>query len=174
MYSPPALRTPKGSIVLQTLVGESIDNFQDLSPVGSVQLGQQRFWLAQFGKQVVPRTSPDPFYNCHGLVFASRRTAILDDSEVACILYQDRYREVDNIKEVLAGDIVVYLDLDSSKIVHSGLVVRYEKNEDACPTIVSKWGYLGEFVHPVLLCPKFGAEKLEAKYYRINRNEHAT
>ena len=37
------------------------------------------------------RTGPDPTYNCHGLTFASRRTAIHDPSVVDFILKEDNY-----------------------------------------------------------------------------------
>ena len=43
-------------------------------------------------------------YNCHGLVFASRRTCILESSLVELILREDGYRRI-NEGDAIVGDL---------------------------------------------------------------------
>jgi hypothetical protein len=98
---------------------------------------------------------PTGKFNCHGLTFASRRTAI-DGSVVEKILREDEYREV-QLQDVKTGDIVVYRN--GADVPHSGLVVR------GFPDIwiLSKWGAAHEVVHGVDDCDYVGHKT----FYRI-------
>jgi len=50
---------------------------------------------------------PTKSYNCHGMTFATRRTAIEYAEEINKILDEDDYEEV-AAKEVIVGDIALY------------------------------------------------------------------
>ena len=69
------------------------------------------------------RNNPSPIYNCHGLAFASRRTTIWNIQEVWKIVKEDNYIEIKDIKDVLPGDLILYID-DDGDIEHSGIVVE--------------------------------------------------
>ncbi len=62
----------------------------------------------QFAR-VIHRTRSSRKYNCHGLVFASRRTQIWDSAEVSKILADDSYVRIP-LSEVLVGDVALYVD----------------------------------------------------------------
>ena len=66
-------------------------------------------------------SGPSPLYNCHGLVFASRRTCILDPSLILKILEDDGFMEV-GADSLLPGDVILYHA--NGEILHSGVVVK--------------------------------------------------
>ena len=111
-------------------------------------------------RRATRRSAPSGFYNCHGLVFASRRTRIFPE-DIHRILKEDGYRQV-NEQDVLAGDVVLYVNSDGD-IEHSGIVIR--KPELRIPWVVSKWGEGEEFVHPALDCPY--NRGITLWYYRV-------
>ena len=82
-------------------------------------------------------------YNCHGLVFASHRTQV-DDNSIQMILDDDSYEEV-KIAEVLPGDVIVYLNSDGD-ITHSGIVVE-KIDAPLFIRVCSKWGKGPEILH---------------------------
>src|SRR5439155_16518618 len=93
--------------------------------------------LPKMHPNAILRTNPCALYNCHGLVFASRRTKIIATNQIKAILEDDRYEEVE-MRDVKPGDIVIY----SSEIGdanHSGVVVEY-RPAYAAPIICSTWG----------------------------------
>jgi hypothetical protein len=111
--------------------------------------------------QAIHRTGPSRRYNCHGLVFASRRTAIIDSAVLATMLREDDYQEIP-LAEVMPGDVAIYWD--DGDMQHSGLVVEVSKNPTV-PRILSKWAHLQEAVHWVHQAPpEYGAD---IHYYRI-------
>jgi hypothetical protein len=115
-----------------------------------------------------PRTLLNPFYNCHGLVFASRRGWIRP-GDIRGILRDDGYETV-TVGPVLPGDIVTYSDLATDEVTHSGIVVRVENgSENTLPRIeiVSKWGHCSEYVHAVNLCPDFNSS-VRLHYWRVS------
>ncbi len=65
-------------------------------------------------------------YNCYGLVFASRRTNILDGTEVDKILADDGYTLVTEEKDLCEGDIAIYRR--NSSITHSAIIVKIVKD----------------------------------------------
>jgi hypothetical protein len=85
--------------------------------------------------------------NCIGMAFANRRTWI-EPTHVPMILDDDGYREV-SVKDVMPGDIVVYLDKDR-EISHVAVVVSHEPdlaNYTWKTTVLSQWGADGEYLH---------------------------
>lgn len=102
-------------------------------------------------------TQPSRKYNCHGLTFGSRRTWIFKATEVAKILHEDGYVQV-NETEIVPGDIAVYLYLGDAE--HSGIVVE----DKPVPKILSKWGPAHEVIHRPRECPY---DSMEIRYYRI-------
>lgn len=100
------------------------------------------------------RTPPTDRYNCHGLVFAARRTNIPppgDESRglIDRILREDDYRRIPE-RETHEGDLVVWRS--TQDIDHTGFVIAVSQ-APRTPIIWSMWGGLGEFVHSVHATP---------------------
>jgi hypothetical protein len=88
-------------------------------------------------------------YNCVGLVFGSRRTAI-EPSDLQKILDDDGYVQVLE-RDAVCGDIVLYKD-NKGEYAHVALVVEHkpkvDPNKPAFETfVVSQWGDTGEYIH---------------------------
>jgi hypothetical protein len=112
------------------------------------------------------RSEPTSIYNCHGLTFASRRTAIDNSQEVLKILEDDKYVEVDN-RLVKEGDVVLYFNRGNNEIEHSGIVVSSPDDDPfEGPRICSKLGKYREVIHSVYKCPYTLSD---IRYYRIVR-----
>jgi hypothetical protein len=92
------------------------------------------------------------------MTFAARRTWIDESDQVKMIIADDEYRNI-AAKDVLPGDIVVYLYAGDPE--HSGIVVKVD---EFAPFILSKWGPYHEVIHRPLECPY---DSMELKYYRI-------
>jgi hypothetical protein len=111
------------------------------------------------------RAKPNPTYNCHGLVFASRRTGIYDAAAIKMILQDDGYTLVGVRRdEVLPGDVIIYYT-DLGDFSHSGLVLSWEADMLA-PIVLSKWGRYKEVIHSANDCPYYPCI---IKYYRITK-----
>ena len=113
-------------------------------------------------RQVGPPTGR---YNCHGLVFASRRTGVpppgVDSTGlIDRILQEDQFVRVTeaNARE---GDIVLWRQ--GGDIAHTGIVCREERVPIRVIFVWSMWGGLGEFVHRMPLSPYDGA----IEYWRL-------
>lgn len=106
---------------------------------------------------------PSGRYNCHGLVFASRRTNIPPvgtSVDIHALLLRDRYRQV---AEPEIGDIIVYRD--NREVVHTGIIIRIETVGGLkVPLVWSKWGSLEECVHAERQCPDGGGS---IEYWRL-------
>jgi hypothetical protein len=113
------------------------------------------------------RTDIIPVYNCHGLTFASRRTGIDLSESVRTIIKEDGYEKVD-LKNVLPGDVILYLSPDNDgDVEHSGVVVRVEKFGDVnVPFVCSKWGRGSEVLHHWTDCEY---DSTHVEYYRVVR-----
>ncbi|MGN8084588.1 hypothetical protein ACTJK6_00930 [Ralstonia sp. 22086] len=138
----------KTSIRLQTAKGTDIANYQehevDLSEYSKVKLQEQKY------PGVRRRNNPMSLYNCHGLVFASRR-AWVQGEDLSNIMLDDGYFSVEE-KDVLPGDVVIYFDGQTPS--HTGFVVSVRsegvlQNIEVC----SKWGHSAEFIHHVARSP---------------------
>ena len=94
-------------------------------------------------------------YNCFGLVWASRRTAIYDEPAVKNILQDDGYRELQNNESPSPGDVALYYDAQRKSILHVGLICELrqlyagsEESRQRIPWILSKWNDTsGEVLH---------------------------
>src|SRR5882724_1860093 len=135
---------PGRSITVQTYDGTSIPNSIDLDPtpeaLEAARFSQRRSSLVLTGLSVQgPATGR---YNCHGLVFASRRTNIppcgfTDAVSIDDILRRDIYQKV---RVPQLGDIAIYRN-DAGEVDHSGIVCRTENIGSTGKVFVwSKWG----------------------------------
>lgn len=104
-------------------------------------------------------------YNCHGLVFASRRAHIPPagaDVDLDDVLHRDGYRQLRPHQAPQVGDIVAYRC--NGEIEHTGYVSRID-SVGTVPVIFvwSAWGSLGEFEHRVQSSPYRG----DPEYWRL-------
>ena len=111
----------------------------------------------------------DPFYNCHGLTFACKRTGIYNSNEIWKII-KEEYRPIKTEREVLVGDIVLYLTSDEQDILHSGIVVQ--SNQETIPDILiySKVLKGREIVHKPTKCTYYITFNATIKYFRITHD----
>lgn len=130
------------AIRLETSKRRGVDNHQD-SEISDSDLRWYR-QLSKLHPNAIQRTQPSPLFNCHGLTFASRRSKVLDLTNIFRILEDDAWRET-SMTKVLPGDIVIYFD-NEGDANHSGVVVQYSQ-EILVPLICSKWGSGPEYIH---------------------------
>jgi hypothetical protein len=143
-------------IVLHTRKSRSIENGWNegiVTPLETKIMNdlEKEFYTA------LPRTSPSKRYNCHGLVFASKRTNVWESKDVRTIISDDDYVKLSTIDEVMPGDYVAYID-ETGDVEHSGIVLSIEyldpiRKRGPIPKILSKWGSGKEFVHALKECP---------------------
>lgn len=150
-------------LALETAEKNKIPNAQskELSPQELLQVKDiEKKW----GEIITPRSGPTPIYNCHGLVFASRRTGIFDNSSIRQIFEDDRYREIQK-EDALPGDIVIYFN--KGDIEHSAIIINAPSESLLkIPLVYSKWGKYSEVIHLQNQCPY---NLSEIKYYRVVR-----
>ena len=148
-------------IRLETSLRRGIDNLQGLplskSDIYSLSIITQSHPNARL------RTKPTTRYNCHGMVFASRRTQVFKSTDIRNIIADDGYVRIQNARDAIPGDIVLYVD-GSGDVNHSGIVLESGQNLIA-PIVLSKWGLHGEFIHAVHDVPSYGPKY---EYYRCN------
>jgi hypothetical protein len=147
------------AIRLETAKGAGIKNYQD-SDVSAFDINWDRD-LTDLFPTVMRRTRLSPRYNCHGLIFGSRRTKIIDAMEIQKIISDDGYRPI-QLAETKPGDIVLYVS-EVGDVTHSGVIVEY-RPPMVLPIIYSKWGNAGEFIHGLRDCPSFYGP--EFRFYR--------
>jgi hypothetical protein len=151
------------SIHFETREGNPIANSQ--SPDIASSQRNQFPRLHQEYSDAILRSEPSGYYNCHGLVFASRRAEITEPKEVIRILNEDCYVEIQP-RKVLPGDIILYFSSDGD-IEHSGIVVsKPEARFYYVPEVVSKWGAWREVIHQATRCP-YSFERL--RYFRVTQ-----
>ena len=96
--------------------------------------------------------SASAIYNCYGLAFACRRSAIVDEEDVSAILVDDGYRQLPwDPSAWLSGDIVIYRD-GNGAMVHVGVVAKKQVDLATGETsveVLSAWGESGEYLHPI-------------------------
>lgn len=159
-----APQQPEQPLRLQTRQRNEIRNDQrrDIDP--SMRFGLEAIRKKYAWAKLPERATDTPIYNCHGMTFASRRTGIYDATEVKKILRDDEYTEVPE-RDVLPGDVVLYLDTNNNNdLTHSGVVVGVDRKIGAM-VVVSKWGQGPEYVHDIRTCPY--ADGALLKFYRI-------
>ena len=139
------------SIALETRKGRSIRNVVAPEPD---EHAQRKYVVLRerFGQTWINRKGPCGGYNCYGLVFATRRTAIYEDDQIADILKDDGHRQIRE-EEVRPGDIVLYRDRTQG-ILHAALILRCQESVGPTPIpfALSKWNdTCGEDEHNVHL-----------------------
>jgi hypothetical protein len=149
---------------LGTTANNHIQNFQSSKPVDAYALHTMNLELAPFAAVVTERAKPTAMYNCHGLVFGSRRTEINDDGVLSLIISDDSYKQVDKA-DALPGDVLLYFH-ENGGIEHSALVLAMGDAEFGVPLVVSKWGGGGEYIHRANQCPY---NYSTSRYFRIIR-----
>ena len=150
------------SIALQTAECTDIPNYQ----IGEVTLHdtyQHAQLDAQYGAGAEERCGASTIYNCHGLAFASRRTAVHESWAIYRILQDDKYQEVTAL-EALPGDLILYF-AESGDIEHSGVLVTAPRDSPlGIPLVCSKWGKYKELLHKASDCPY---DSMYTKFYRV-------
>ena len=150
-------------LALETAEKNKIPNAQsrEISPQELLKVKDiEKKW----GEKIIPRSGPTPIYDCHGLVFASRRTRILDNASIWQIFEDDSYREIQK-EDVLPGDIVIYFN--KGDMEHSGIIITAPSESSLkIPLVYSKWGKYSEVIHLQSQCPY---NQSEIKYYRVVR-----
>ena len=97
----------------------------------------------------MPRKPACGVYNCAGLAWASRRTAIYDDVDWDLIFAEDGYRKLSAGENPFLGDLVVYREKDIGYL-HVGVIVECESRVGGLliPRVLSKWDDAsGEYIH---------------------------
>jgi hypothetical protein len=149
-------------LALDSIESKQIDNerLQEISPY---EANTFRKFDTEYGLGIERRSGPTPFYNCHGMTFASRRTGIFESDTIRQILMEDGYVEVTK-ENVLAGDVILYFD-GTGDFEHSGIVISPPRPDNLfVPLVCSKWGKYAELLHQGNNCPyNFG----NVKYYRL-------
>lgn len=154
-------------LALEAFDGTAIPNSIDADPSREfVELARLGTSMQRSAAQQL--SEPTGRYNCHGLVFASRRTNIpppgMPGYSIDELLRADGY--VRATPPVSVGDVVVYRG--DTGVEHTGVVCRVDflvVGGNPVPIIWSMWGGLGEFVHAEGNTP-YG-ERVE--YWRIKR-----
>jgi hypothetical protein len=150
-------------LALETAEKNKIPNAQS-KELSHQDLLQVKDIEKKWGEVITPRSGPTPIYNCHGLVFASRRTGIFDNSSIRQIFEDDRYREIKK-EDALPGDIVIYFN--KGDIEHSAIIINAPSESLLkIPLVYSKWGKYSEVIHLQNQCPY---NLSEIKYYRVVR-----
>lgn len=160
---------PNRSLALQAYDGLDIPNHIDPDPTDEVvayaESAFQRLLVAS-----CTRLGPaSGRYNCHGLVFAARRTNIPPSTlphsiDIDRILNADVYEKIEPVPQV--GDLIIYRSSDGF-IDHSGLVSRVEKvGKQPIVFVWSMWGALGEFEHREEISPYQACNR---EYWRLKR-----
>lgn len=154
--------TPRGKIILQTRAGRNLENSQSCEPDAKIRNCYNLFRRNQFAW--VNRKPACGVYNCFGLVWASRRTSIYDESEISKILTDDGYRQLAPDEQPQPGDIVLYLRQPGDTLrdtLHAAIVLELEKvGTYVVPRVLSKWSdVFGEDIHVLTAVP-------ENEYYR--------
>lgn len=158
---------PNRSLHIEDYTGKPIENNIDADPSEeAIARSERSISPNRFIEKLVPPTGR---YNCHGLVFANRRTNLggpnspidLDD-----LLQRDRYRRIDARFRPQLGDIVIYRHESTGGIEHSGIVSFIDKiGKEAIVRVWSKWGALGEYEHQVNSCIE--SDYCNIEYWRL-------
>lgn len=146
--------TEESGIALETRLRTRVANAQAPAPserdmrIFGLLLTQHPDWEA--------RCQPCGIYNCFGHIWASRRTAIYEETEVETILGDDGYRRLGSGEGPLQGDIALYYDPARTELWHGGLVCELRRMVNASgepvgrpvPWILSKLSAVhGEVLH---------------------------
>lgn len=134
------------SIRVDTHRGNPIKNVIEPDPG---ERGRRSYALIRksFGQEWTNRKPSCGVYNCYGMVFASRRTAILDDEQIPGILKDDGYAEISEAS-ARPGDLVVYRDRHLG-LLHVAVICRRDEKLSTLFAL-SKWNSVaGEDEHHI-------------------------
>jgi hypothetical protein len=145
-----APQQPRCDVPLATRSGRPISNSIDPRPAAEAVALAMRSDHVRLSVAGADRLQPPTgLYNCHGLVFASRRSnvpAAGDDLDITQLLRADGYERVLGPRP---GDVVAYVD-PRGDIEHTGFVSTVEQlGSTPVVHVWSAWGGLGEFRHRV-------------------------
>ncbi len=137
------------SIRVDTHRGNAIQNVIEPEP-GERERRRYDLVRSKFGKGAWRNRKPAcGVYNCYGMVFASRRTAIMEDSQIPDILADDGYRETD-ADSAKPGDIVLYRNAENGSLLHAAVLIRRDPELRTALFALSKWdSACGEDEHHV-------------------------
>ena len=149
---------PGQALAIQASDGWNIPNSIDADPSPqAIALAKAAPSYRLLIASVTSLGPPSGRYNCHGLVFGSRRVNIDSPDlpvDIAHLLTRDRYGPVRRGAPQV-GDVVVYKG--PAQIEHTGFVSRLEPlaGISTAPVVIvwSMWGGLGEFEHRVTASP---------------------
>jgi hypothetical protein len=112
-------------------------------------INRSNVWAKEWRPNAKLRSVSNYPYNCVGLVFAHRR-AWIDIDYIYKLLTNDKYVPTDRSK-VMPGDVVLYKNNDMP--THVGLILEVPLLAAQASwndiKVLSKWGYDGEFIHPI-------------------------
>lgn len=138
------------SIALATSKGNAIPNLVEIDPDAKAVANYQRL-LREHGVHWQPRKPATGVYNCAGMVWASRRTSILEPSAWQKIIDDDGYRWLPKDQLPMPGDIAAYVDLENEELLHVARVAYLAPGViggSEIPMVVSKWNSTaGESIH---------------------------
>lgn len=121
---------PGRSITLQAYDGSPVPNSIDVDPAaGLVELARATPRVRILLASARPLGPPTGRYNCHGLVFASRRTNIPPAGaphlvDIDILLQRDQYEIIESPPQL--GDVIVYRNTRQQDIEHTGVVCRID------------------------------------------------
>jgi hypothetical protein len=122
------------SIVVQTSEGNNIDN-EIPSSCGDTDHSDI---VEDNLSEIIERRPTNTGYNCAGHVWAARRSCIYELKEIRKILEDDNYRELEQKKECMAGDVVLYLGMEGDFLHVAKLYKKIEAD-------LVKWVALSKF-----------------------------
>ena len=158
------------SIPLATRMGTPIPNLVENDPPAHA-VSQYRQLVARYGGEWRERKPATGVYNCAGLVWASRRTCILESPAWERIIQEDGYRRLRLGEKIHPGDIAIYVDRDkNNEILHVGRVYRIKpglaEGASPIPWVISKWNSTsGESMHQAYDVPYTRDFNFEARFY---------
>jgi hypothetical protein len=136
------------SIAIETRTGKPIAN-RIASEPGERELRVRAAIRERYGKNWKSRKPACGVYNCAGVAWASRRTAIYDDAAWDLIFAEDGYRKLPPGEPPVPGDLVVYREKDIGYL-HVGVIVESEERlgNMVIPKVLSNWDDAsGEYLH---------------------------
>ena len=143
----------------EILLGDTEDSIQletrQKSPIKNVIApepgadGRRKYALIRelHGEHWTNRKPACGVYNCYGMVFASRRTAIYEDAQIPMVLEEDGYRRVVDEGWVRPGDLVFYRMHAPDRLLHVAVILRRDLG---ALFALSKWNSIaGEDEHNI-------------------------
>ncbi len=144
----PQDRSARAGIPLSTKRGTAIPNAQRLERPHSALAAGVALWGTE--RPQARLRSVTSTYNCVALVLACRRTWV-DTEEISLVLTEDGFRRLAGVGEAQRADLELYRDAQGD-LAHIGLVISNTPDIETAgwdTMVLSKWGWDGEYYHPV-------------------------